>query len=328
MELKPCNLLHGDCLELMKSIPDGSVDLVLTDPPYGTMKGAPIRSWKARNDCAEWDTTLDTEKLFTELSRVLRRNGKAVLFCQEPYTSHLITNVPPSMLFCYRGIWMKNCSGNSMMAKTAMTSRFEDFCVFVNKNSGGLINKCVEKISDVVFCIGFHKFAEIMFGEGRYKDVASARKNLYKKVYIEGCNEYDKNFFDEPMYRYLQTQIEMPYTFDEYFAIVAEYKEKTKSIFNLWQGGKSKSNVLEYKKDNDGYHPTQKPVALLEDLIQTYSNEGNTVLDFTMGSGSTGVACVNTNRRFIGIELDDGYFEIAKNRIQEALNNKQVELSI
>ena len=319
------DLSLGDCLELMKDIPGGSVDLVLTDPPYGTMKGAPISSWKARNDCAEWDTTLDTEKMFAEISRVLRRNGKAVLFCQEPYTSHLITNVPPSMLFCYRGIWLKNCSGNSMMAKNAMTSRFEDFCVFVNKDSDGLMNKCVEKISDVVFSVGFHKFAEIMFGEGRYKDIASARKNLYKKVYIEGCNEYDKNFFDEPMYRYLETKIEMPYTFDEYFAIVAEYKEKTKSVFNLWQGGKSKSNVREYKKDNDGYHPTQKPVALLEDLIQTYSNEGDTVLDFTMGSGSTGVACVNTNRRFIGIELDNGYFEIARKRIEEAQAQSRIE---
>jgi site-specific DNA-methyltransferase (adenine-specific) len=94
--------------------------------------------------------------------------------------------------------------------------------------------------------------------------------------------------------------------------------EKYPPVFNLWQGGKSKSNVLEYKKDNDGYHPTQKPVALLEDLIQTYSNEGNTVLDFTMGSGSTGVACVNTGRRFIGIELDEGYFDIAKKRIEDA----------
>ena len=97
--------------------------------------------------------------------------------------------------------------------------------------------------------------------------------------------------------------------------------EKYTATFNLWQGGKSKSNVLEYKKDNDGYHPTQKPVALLEDLIQTYSNAGNTVLDFTMGSGSTGVACVNTNRHFIGIELDDGYFNRAKKRIEEAVTD-------
>lgn len=99
-----------------------------------------------------------------------------------------------------------------------------------------------------------------------------------------------------------------------------EYAKKYASVFNLWQGGKSKSNVLEYAKDNDGYHPTQKPVKMLEDLIQTYSNEGNTVLDFTMGSGSTGVACINTNRNFIGIELDKGYFDIAEKRINEAQN--------
>ena len=109
------------------------------------------------------------------------------------------------------------------------------------------------------------------------------------------------------------------------YSELARLNEKYTATFNLWQGGKSKSNVLEYKKDNDGYHPTQKPVALLEDLIQTYSNDGNTVLDFTMGSGSTGVACVNTNRNFIGIELDEGYFNIAKKRIEEAQAQSRIE---
>ena len=128
----------------------------------------------------------------------------------------------------------------------------------------------------------------------------------------------------EQMYKKLQTTgfFERPY--EEIKKIDAMYVQEiykkmnieNPQVFNLWQGGKSKSNVLEYKKDNDGYHPTQKPVALLEDLIQTYSNDGNTVLDFTMGSGSTGVACVNTNRNFIGIELDEGYFQIAKQRIE------------
>ena len=312
--MKKFELWQGDCLELMKNIPDGSVDLVLTDPPYGTMKGI--------DDKHDWDTIICTEKLFAEISRVLRRNGKAVLFCQEPYTSHLITNVPPSMIFCYRGIWLKNCSGNSMMSKNAMTSRFEDFCVFICKNNAGKIKNIQKEITELVYKIGFMNFAKIMYGEGRYKDVSSACKNLNKKINKPNYKiQYDSNFFDEQMYRYLETQIKMPYTFDEYFTIVAEYKEKTKSVFNLWQGGKSKSNVLEYKKDNDGYHPTQKPVALLEDLIQTYSNDGETVLDFTAGSGSTGVACVNTNRRFIGIELDEGYFNIAKKRIEEAVND-------
>jgi len=100
--------------------------------------------------------------------------------------------------------------------------------------------------------------------------------------------------------------------------LLREMNEQYPSIFNLWQGNKYKSNILKYKKDYSGLHPTQKPVLLLEDLIKTYSNEGDTVLDFTMGSGSTGVACKNTNRNFIGIELDETYFNIAKKRIEEA----------
>ena len=113
-------------------------------------------------------------------------------------------------------------------------------------------------------------------------------------------------------------KIDLGFSPDWYLTKAKEYKKKYAMTFNLWQGGKSKSNVLEYAKDNDGYHPTQKPVKLLEDLIQTYSNEGEIVLDNCMGSGSTGVACVNTGRDFIGIELDRSYFEIAKNRIEDA----------
>ena len=317
--MKKFELWQGDCLELMKNIPDGSVDLVLTDPPYGTMKGAALDGWK--NQTAEWDTAIEPVKIFEQISRVLRQNGKAILFSQEPYTSRLITSAIPSLPFAYRAMWYKNVHANALLAKSAMVSRYEDICVFVNKETHGGLHKLTSKITDLVMAVGFDEFAKIMMGEGRYKNLSSAKIATHKKIHLDGWNDYDSNPFDEKMYRYLETQIEMPYTFDEYFSIVAEYKEKTKSVFNLWQGGKSKSNVLEYKKDNGGYHPTQKPVALLEDLIQTYSNEGNTVLDFTAGSGSTGVACVNTNRRFIGIELDEGYFNIAKKRIEEAVND-------
>lgn len=312
-------LYNGDCLELMKNIPDGSVDLVLTDPPYGTMKGANLDGWNGGTK-TDWDIKLPTEEMFFNISRVLRKNGKCVLFSQEPYTSEIITKVIPQMLFCYRGVWVKDNLANPLMAKKAMVNYYEDFCVFTNKETNGGLHKLTSKITDLVMEIGFDNFAEIMMGEGRYKNLSSAKIATHKKIHLDGWNDYDSNPFDEKMYRYLQTQIEMPYTFDEYFSIVADYKEKTKSVFNLWQGGKSKSNVLEYAKDNDGYHPTQKPVKLLEDLIQTYSNEGNTVLDFTMGSGSTGVACINTNRNFIGIELDKGYFDIAEKRINEAQN--------
>ena len=107
-------------------------------------------------------------------------------------------------------------------------------------------------------------------------------------------------------------------TFEELKQIDNEYKLKYGSTFNLWEGNKYKSNILKYKKDYDGHHPTQKPVLLLEDLIKTFSNEGDTIADLTMGSGSTGVACVNTNRRFVGIEQEKKYFDIATQRVQKA----------
>ena len=294
--MKPIELWHGDCLELMKNIPDGSVDLVLTDPPYGTVNGMPIDGWKRKQDCAKWDFTIDTEMMFAEISRVLRPNGKAVLFSQEPYTSRLITSAIPSLPFAYRAMWYKNVHANALLAKSAMVSRYEDICVFSCSKGGGEVAEymkseleesglTVKKINEL---LGTSTMASHYFRAGC--QFVLPTKEKYEKLQTTG-------FWKRP--------------YDE-------LKEKTMPVFNLWQGGKSKSNVLEYKKDNDGYHPTQKPIALLEDLIKTYSNEGNTILDFTMGSGSTGVACVNTNRNFIGIELDDGYFNIAKKRIEEA----------
>ncbi len=304
--MKKFELWHGDCLELMKNIPDGSVDLVLTDPPYGTMKGI--------DDKHEWDTAIEPVKIFEEISRILRQNGKAVLFSQEPYTSRLITSAIPSLPFAYRAVWYKNVSGNSLMAKSAMVSRYEDICIFSKLGHDYCGENPLRKYFARVYeFIGKTK-KEIMQIIGQKADhcfrLNSSQYSLCtKSTYQELIDVFGIN----KMQGFIE-YAELRKTQDE-------YTQKYASVFNLWQGGKSKPNVLEYKKDNDGYHPTQKPVALLEDLIQTYSNEGDTVLDFTAGSGSTGVACVNTNRHFIGIELDEGYFNIAKKRIEEAVND-------
>ena len=299
------DLRLGDCLELMKDIPDGSVDLVLTDPPYGTMKGAALDGWG--NQTTEWDTAIDPVKIFEQISRVLRPNGKAVLFSQETYTSELITKQIRNLPFAYRAVWYKNVHANALLAKSAMVSRYEDICVFQKRYDADISKQhplrnyfAEEKAKSGLSTSDFNrllgnKMASHYFTNGIQFLVPT--ETDYKKLQETG-------FFQKP--------------YEEVDEIAKKHKESQKSVFNLWQGGKSKSNVLEYKKDNDGYHPTQKPVALLEDLIQTYSNEGNTVLDFTMGSGSTGVACVYTNRHFIGIELDEGYFNIAKKRIEEA----------
>ena len=298
-------LYNGDCFELMKNIPDGSVDLVLTDPPYGTMKGTINRDFsnlKEKDGSYSWDNILPTNELFCEISRILRQNGKCILFSQEPYTSHLVTNQIASLPFSYRAIWYKNTKGNHLMAKSAMVNRFEDICIF-NCTDGR--NAVMEYIREE-----FEKSKLTRKDINRLLGSANSGGGMASHL-LSGKSQ--NSLPTRKSYEKLQTTgfWQKPYE---------ELKEKTTSTFNLWQGGKSKSNVLEYAKDNDGYHPTQKPVKLLEDLIQTYSNEGNTVLDFTMGSGSTGVACINTNRNFIGIELDKGYFDIAEKRINEAQN--------
>ena len=117
------------------------------------------------------------------------------------------------------------------------------------------------------------------------------------------------------MYNFLSDEIDFKFSYWKLKEIDNQYKKDYESVFNLPKGKKYKSNILEYKKDYTWFHPTQKPVALMEDLVKTYTNEWETVLDFTMWSGSTGVWAVNTNRKFIGIELDKNYFNIAKERI-------------
>ncbi len=318
-------LMQGDCLELMKDIPDGSIDMVLTDPPFGTMKGqgkSPAAKSLGLDNC-DWDTALPTGQMFDEISRVLRPNGKCVLFSQEPYTSELITSSIPSLPFSYRAIWLKNTTGNPMKCNKAMLGRYEDILIF-------------SKIHPKHDFNGVHPlrsyFAKILdfMGLASCKDVNNAlgHRRAEHAFYINStqfslCTE---NTYRELIDKFRIDEMAGFVQFEELQKIDTEYRTELisrmntqyPSIFNLWEGGKSKSNVLEYPKDMGGFHPTQKPVALLEDLIKTFSNPGNLVLDFTMGSGSTGVACVNTGRNFIGMELDEGYFEIAQKRIQEA----------
>lgn len=322
-------LYNGDCLELMKNIPDGSVDLVLTDPPYGTMKGAELDGWK--NQTTEWDTAIEPTKIFEQISRILRQNGKAILFSQEPYTSRLITSAIPSLPFAYRAIWYKNVHANALLAKSAMVSRYEDICIFIKPHDAECTNELRDYFKRVLEFIGAKSCKEINARLGHRKVehcfyVTEGKRAIKDKIggkadHTTRTGSSQFSLCTEQTYN----EIVSVFGIDKMngflpYSELTRLNEKYTSTFNLWQGGKSKSNVLEYAKDNDGYHPTQKPVKLLEDLIQTYSNEGNTVLDFTMGSGSCGVASVNTNRNFIGIELDKGYFDIAKKRINEAQN--------
>ena len=309
-------LLQGDCLELTKNIPDGSVDLILTDPPYGTVKNAP-KNWTVGNKASHrWDKAVNPEGLFGVANRILRRSGKLVLFGQEPYTSRLITEAHPNIPFSYRMIWEKNDFANALIVNKAPVSYYEDILVFSKKHEATNTHPMAPIVKALQEESGYFWNGEI--AEYYVKNGHSKSINNAKAVLMHYLNwEYVQfSVVTKRHYDILSAFFDWGYSHEELVNIDKEHKQKTPSVFNLWEGGKYKSDILRYKKDYDGYHPTQKPVALLEDLIKTFSNEGDTVVDLTMGSGSTGVACVNANRNFIGIELDENYFNIATNRIK------------
>lgn len=232
------DLWHGDCLELMKKIPDKSIDMVLTDPPYGTT-------------ACKWDNVIQFEPMWEQLKRITKDNGAICLFGSEPFSSHLrLSNLK---MFKYDWIWDKKKPSGFQLAKIRPMQKHEHVSVF-SKN------------------------------KHNYFPVTTPRETIKK-------NGFQSKSESSPL---------------------AHHDGKIREYYVYLP-----KSIIEFSNANQKgrLHPTQKPIALLEYLIKTYTIENETVLDFTMGSGSTGVACKNLNRNFIGIEKDDKYFEIAKNRI-------------
>lgn len=243
-------LLCGDCLELMKDIPDGSVDMILCDLPYGTT-------------ACKWDNVIPLEPLWEQYNRIIKKNGAICLFGSEPFASQLIlSNIE---MFKYNWYWNKRSSGGFVNAKRKPMNTVE-----------------------VISC----------FSKG---NTANGSKNNMN-YYPQGLKPFNK----------MQTRGNKPNKENTYF------RPSTANNRNFQQWTNYPKNYLEFSYQKHAVHPAQKPVPLLEYLIRTYTSEGETVLDNCMGSGSTGVACVNTNRNFIGMELDQQYFEITKKRIEEA----------
>jgi site-specific DNA-methyltransferase (adenine-specific) len=297
-------LLHGDCLELMKEIPDGSVDMILCDLPYGTMKGAGLDGWDWTKTA--WDQRLNTDVLFANYERILRENGMIILFSQEPYTSELRKLNHLNIDFAYPLVWKKDHFANALISKKAPVSYFEDLSVFYKKYDFQNLNPLRKYSADLMKWLGASK-KQIVDAIGQKADHFFRVESTQYKL----CTQ---STYDD----LIQTLHIDTWEGFKTYADLAAVNSKFQRVFNLPDGQKFIGNVLEYRKDYQGLHPTQKPVALLEHLVKTYTNPGDLVLDNCMGSGSTGVACVNTGRRFIGMELDQGYFDIAVNRITEA----------
>lgn len=296
------SLYLGDCLIESDKIETGSVDLILTDLPYGNMRNAGLDGWE--NNKTGWDFAIEPKKVYEIANRILRKNGKMVLFSQEPYTSKMINEGIANIPLNYRMIWKKDHFANALIAKKAPVSYFEDIIVFSKKHDLEGIHPLRPYFKIVMDFIGLNlKQINTKLGHRRAEHTFYIDSTQYGLCTEKTYNELIEVFGIDKMDGFKM--------YEELEAINATFN----ATFNLWEGGKFKSNILEYKKDYEGLHPTQKPVLLLEDLVKTFSNEKDLVVDLTMGSGSTGVACKNTNRNFIGIEKDEKYFNIAQNRI-------------
>ena len=241
---------QGDCLELMKEIPDKSIDLILCDLPYGTT-------------ACKWDNVIPFEPLWEQYNRVIKDNGAIVLFGSEPFSTRL--RMSQINEYKYDWIWIKNNCTGFAHSKNMPMKKCELISVF-SKAPIGHVSQLGDK--RMVYNPQGIIYEEKVKTVNRHKDsILGARPNQCGKKY--------------------------------------------KSCSNL------PTNILEFSRDKDTVHPTQKPVELLEYLIKTYTNEGEIVLDNCMGSGSTCVACVNTNRHYIGFELDPQYYDIACKRLDE-----------
>ena len=237
------DLKKGECLEVMKSIPNDSIDSIITDPPYGTT-------------ACKWDSVIDFESMWQQLNRIIKPNGAIVLFGCEPFSSALrMSNIKN-----FKYDWI------------------------------------------------FHKTLPVGHGYAKYRPMSN---HEVISVFGKGKTTYNPQF----------TPREKPRTYTRKKASysgsssMTSHDGKTRVLKGKYPTTIQKFNTSVQKGKK---HPTQKPVPLMEYLIKTYTNENETVLDFTMGSGTTGVACLNTKRNFIGIEQDDKYFEIAKQRIEQA----------
>jgi len=290
-------LYKGDCLIESDKIESGSVDLILTDLPYGTVKG-----WHSR---CEWDIVIDTNKIMKIANRILRKNGKMILTAQQPFTTQLISKAIPNLPHCYNMIWEKDHFANALFSKKAPVNYIEDILVFSKMHDFEGLHPLRPYFKSVLDFIGLNKKSIIGKIGQKVVNVLRINTTQFRLCTEKTYTELIKVFGIDKMQGFLN------------YAELERLNNKYTSTFNLWEGNKYKSNILKYKKDYTGHHPTQKPVLLLEDLIKTFSNENDLVVDLTMGSGSTGVACKNTNRDFIGIEMNENYFNIAKKRIYE-----------
>lgn len=308
-------LLKGDCLIESDKIESGSVDLILTDLPYGTMKGINedyVGYGRKDHDGHLWDNVIDTDKIMKLADRVLRKDGKMILFAQDPFSTELKTKQLQNIPYNYSMIWEKNDFANALLSKKAPVNYYEDVLVFSKNYEKGLDITPTNPVYNYLKLCKDNSGLTIKEFNYLYCDYAGKTKNRHRSLV---ARYWETSQFLVPSKDIYENVLQPTGFFKISYDDLIKMNTYKKPVFNLWEGNKYKSNILKYKKDYTGHHSTQKPVLLLEDLIKTFSNEGDLVVDLTMGSGSTMVACKNTNRNGIGIEMDETYFKTAVARV-------------
>jgi len=245
-------ILLGDCLELMKDIPNGSIDMILCDLPYGTTAN-------------KWDSVLPLDILWQQYERIITYNGAIVLTASQPFTTQLISS--NLKLFKYEIIWVKSRPNGHLEAKNKPMRKHENILIF---SKGASANGCKNRIT-------------------------------YNPQGLVKVERYNKNSTDTDNYGSRKSRPVGLVTKQEY----------TNYPTTIWEFGSEGKTI----------HPTQKPMDLFETLIKTYSNESDLILDNTAGSGTTAIACLNTNRQFIVMEKEEKYYQLIKTRVNEQLRN-------
>jgi len=297
-------LINGDCIKVMKSLIDCGVkfDHIITDIPYGIVNGLSIEGWKAKGNIPDWDSPLDIGDMLQNCFNISRTNANLLLFAQEPMTNELINeaNYYQKYGLSNKMMWVKNNHANGFSAKTTPVNYYEEILLFRKK-------------LDETNSIEIRKY---------FKDILSYIGKTKKEILeetnqgLDHCFRYANRTFYIPTFKNYDILIKkyginkLP-NFISYEQLKIAWDKENKVVFNIPENQNIVKNIFEVKKDTNNIHPTQKPLKLLEQLIVLFSNKDDSILDFTAGSCSTGIAAIKLDRKFIGIELNKHFYNEA-----------------
>ena len=294
-------LINGDCIEVMAWLVQHNilVDHIIADIPYGTVQGLSIEGWKNKGNIPQWDKPIDVAKMIEDCFYISKANANLLLFSQEPMTRNILNQVENFQKYSLSNkmIWLKNNHANGFSSKTTPVNIYEEILLFrksLDETNSTFIRNYFKNI---LTFIGLSK-RDIMnqLGQGLDHCFRFANRTFYIPT--------EKNY--EALIQYYH--IDKMNNFIEYPKLKKIWEKENNPIFNIPAGQNIVRNVFMHKKDLHNIHPTQKPLSLLTDLLQVFTNPGETVLDFTCGSASTGIAAIQNGRKFIGIELSSKFY--------------------